>query len=319
MKRFKKLTAVLCTAALALSLAGCAATSGSATGNQEVKSTLNVGLLPGTDAIPFIIAKEKGFFEKQGLEVNIQVFKSAKDRDAAFQSGALDGVNSDEVAVALYQNGGFDVKITGITDGDFMLVAGKDSGIKSVSDLKGKKIAISQKTVIEYALDKVLEKNSISPKEVEKVAIPGIPARLEMLKNNKIDAALLPEPFSTFAMNDGGVLLNSAYSEGMYPNVFVFTQKSIDAKGKEISGFYKAYAEAVKFANETPIAEYEDVVIKTVGYPEDMKGKIKLPKFRENVIPSDADLQAAIDWTVKNGFVKEGVKPSDMVSDVGTK
>lgn len=321
MVKFKKLTAVLCAATLTLSLAGCASKTDNKVvpAKAEIKNSLTVGLTPGTDAIPFIIAKEKGYFEKQGLDVKLEVFKSAKDRDAAFQSGALDGACADEVAVTLYQNGGFDVKITGITDGDFMLVAGKNSGIKSVNDLKGKKIAISEKTVIEYTLDKLLEKNGITSDEVEKVAIPAIPTRLEMLKNNKVDVALLPEPFSTFAINDGAVLLNSAYREGMYPNVSVFTQKSIDTKSNEINALYKAYAEAVEYINSTPIAEYEDIVIKTIGYPEEMRGKIKLPKYRESVIPSDSDLQAAIDWSVKKGFIKEGLKPSDMVSIVESK
>jgi len=315
MIKIRKMIAVLCTAAIAMSLAACTAV----TGNEEAMNTLTVGLLPGTDAIPFIIAKEKGFFEKQGIEVKLEVFKSAKDRDAAFQSGALDGVATDEVAVTLYQNGGFDVKITGITDGDFILVAGKGSSIKSIDDLKGKKIAISEKTVIEYTLDKLLEMNSINPDEVDKVAIPAIPTRLEMLKNNQVDAALLPEPFSTFAIKEGAIMINSAYREGMYPNVFVFTQKSIDAKGKEISKFYKAYEEAVEYVNNTAIAEYEDIVIKTIGYPEEMRGKIELPEFRESVIPADSDLQLAIDWSVKKGLIKDNLKPSNMVSKIRAK
>jgi len=315
MIKIRKMIAVLCTAAIAMSLAACTAV----TGNEEAMNTLTVGLLPGTDAIPFIIAKEKGFFEKQGIEVKLEVFKSAKDRDAAFQSGALDGVATDEVAVTLYQNGGFDVKITGITDGDFILVAGKGSSIKSIDDLKGKKIAISEKTVIEYTLDKLLEMNSINPDEVDKVAIPAIPTRLEMLKNNQVDAALLPEPFSTFAIKEGAIMINSAYREGRYPNVFVFTQKSIDAKGKEISKFYKAYEEAVEYVNNTAIAEYEDIVIKTIGYPEEMRGKIELPEFRESVIPADSDLQLAIDWSVKKGLIKDNLKPSNMVSKIRAK
>lgn len=315
MKGSKITLFILIACLLVSALSGCAPDKTPA----EVPSTLTMGLTPSVDAIPFVIAKDKGFFEKQGIAVNFEIFKSAKDRDAAFQSGALDGVLSDQVGVCLYQNGGFDVKITGITDGDFMLVAGKNSGIKSIQDLKGKKIAISEKTVIEYTLDKILEKNSITPEEVEKVAIPPIPTRLEMLKNNQVDAALLPEPFSSFAMNDGAVLLDSAYTEGMFPAISAFTQKAIDAKGKEISKFYKAYGEAVTYVNKTPIAEYEDLVIKTIGYPEEMKGKIKLPEFRNNALPSDAALSSAIEWAAKKGLVKETLKPSDMVNTIGTK
>lgn len=315
MRPSKKLVFILIISLLVAVLTGCSP----AKSVPEVKNTLTVGLTPAVDAIPFIIAKEKGYFEKRGLDIKFEVFKSAKDRDAAFQSGALDGALSDEVGVCLYQNGGFDVKITGVTDGDFLFVAGKDSGIKSVKDLKGKKVAISEKTVIEYTLDKILEKNAMKPQDIEKVAIPAIPVRLEMLKNNQVDAALLPEPFATFALNDGAVLLDTAYSEGMFPAVSVFTQKALDTKGKEISEFYKAYNEAVDFVNKTPIAEYEDIVIKTIGYPEEMKGKIKLPEYRKNALPSDSELLSAIDWAVKKRLAKDTLKPSDMVNDIGVK
>lgn len=315
MRKIKRIGTILLIAFMVSSLTAC----GSTPGNQEVKNTLKVGLTLGVDSIPFVIAQDRGFFAKQGVDVEFEVFKSAKDRDAAFQSGALDGALSDEIGVTLYQNGGFDVKITGITDGDFMLVAGKDSGIKSIEDLKGKKIAISEKTVIEYTLDKILEKNSIKSDEVNKVAISAIPTRLEMLKNNKVDGALLPEPFSTFALNDGAKLLSSAYTQGLYPNVSVFTQDAIAKKAKEIKGFYQAYAQAVEYVNKTPISEYEDLVIKTIGYPEDMKGEIELPTFRQSVIPSDADLQSAIDWSVDKGFVKDTLRPRDMKSEIATK
>ncbi len=318
MKLSKILIFISIVSLLASALTGCAPAS-PAKNEPEVKNTLTVGLTPAVDAIPFIIAKENGYFEKQGLDIQFEVFKSAKDRDAAFQSGALDGALSDIVGVCLYQNGGFDVKITSMTDGDFLFVAGKDSGIQSMQALKGKKVALSEKTVIEYTLDKMLEKNGIKPEEIEKVAIPAIPVRLEMLKNNQVDAALLPEPFATFALKDGALLLDTAYSEGMFPAVSVFTQKAIDAKGKEISAFYAAYDEAVEYVNKTPIAEYEAIVIKTIGYPEDMKGKIELPEYRKTILPTDSELAAAIDWAVKKGLAKDTLKPSNLVNDIGVK
>lgn len=315
MRFLKKLYAVSAAVLLASAITGCAAPGNTA----EAGNTLTVGLTPAVDAIPFIIAKENGYFADRGVDVRFEVFKSARDRDAAFQSGALEGALSDEVGVCLYRNGGFDVRITGITDGDFLLLAGKASGIRSVGDLKGKKIAISENTVVEYTLDKILEKNAIGPGEVEKVAVPAIPIRLEMLRNGQLDAALLPEPFSSFAMNDGALLLDSAYTEGMFPAVSVFTQKAIDEKGKAIRAFYEAYEEAVAYVNQTPIDGYEDIVIETIGYPEDMRGKIKLPEYRRNALPSESELAAAIDWAVKKGLCKDTLKPSDMVSDIGIK
>lgn len=73
---------------------------------------ITIGVMPDTDSLPFIIAAEKGFFAEEGVKVNIQQFKSAMDRDAAMQSGNLDGSVSDVLAAAFARSGGFDVRIT---------------------------------------------------------------------------------------------------------------------------------------------------------------------------------------------------------------
>lgn len=316
MTKFKKIIAIFITTFLALSLSACSVAKNTAT---TTKLTLNVGAIGSIDVIPIVIANEKGFFKKEGIDVNFQTFKSSKDRDAAFQSKTLDGIICDEIAICLYQNADFDVKITGATDGDFMLIANSKSGIKSLDDIKGKSVAISENTSIEYTLDKILEKNSIEPKAVRKSIVPAIPTRLEMLRNNKVDTALLPEPFSTLALRNGGILLGSAMKLNTYPSVTAFTQKSIDTKKIEIKSFYRAYNEAVDYINSTPISEYEATIIKTVGYPQDMKGEINLPKFRKNVLPAEAEVQSAINWTTKKGLVKKVLTAKDLMNDIGTK
>jgi NitT/TauT family transport system substrate-binding protein len=316
MIKLKNILTVATASFLAISLSACSATKYTTSSS---KQTLNIGAIGSIDVVPIVIAKEMEFFKKQGVDVKFESFKSSKDRDAAFQAGNLDGIICDEVAICLYQNADFDVKITGITDGDFMLIAGPNSGIKVLSDIKGKSVAISEKTAIEYTLDSVLEKNSLEPKDVKKSMVPAVPTRLEMLRNNKVDAALLPEPFASLAINDGGILLGSASKLASYPSVTAFTQKAIDAKSTEIKAFYKAYNEAVDYINSTQISEYEATVMSTVGYPEEMKGKITLPKFRKNILPSEDEVKSAVDWTTKNGLIKKTLNPKDLVNDIGTK
>lgn len=316
MIKLKKLLTILTSAALILSLTACTKAEENKTAE---KQNLTFGMMGSIDSVPYVIAKEKGFFEKAGVDVDIETFKNSKDRDAAFQSGSLDGVICDEVAISLYQNADFDVKITGITDGDFMLIAGAKSEINSLNDLKDKSVAISEKTSIEYTLDKILEKNSLNPKDVEKSVVPAIPTRLEMLNNGNVDAALLPEPFSSMAISSGGTLLGSASNLASYPSVSAFTQKSINDKADEVKAFYKAYNEAVDYINSTSISEYEDLIIKTVGYPDDMKGKIKLPAFRKNTLPKDEEIQEAIDWCIDNKLITKTLTPNDVVNDIGVK
>ncbi len=314
MKNLKSILCILLVCLLTASLAACSTPAGS-----TEDKTINFGAMASVEVVPVIIAQEKGFFKEQGVNVNIQTFKSAKDRDAAFQSGSLDGIVGDEVAICLYQNAGFDVRITGATDGNFMLVAGKDSGIQSIADLKGKSVAISEKTCIEYTLDTLLTKNGMTAADVQKSVIPAMPTRLEMLRTKNVDAALMPEPFSTMAVKDGGILLGSANDAGIYTSVTAFTQDSIDKKAASIQAFYKAYNQAVDYINSTPITEYEDTIISTVGYPADMKGKIELPQFSKNALPAEDNVQEVIIWAVQNNLLTKDLAPKDIMSDIGTK
>ncbi|MBC8062904.1 MAG: ABC transporter substrate-binding protein [Clostridiaceae bacterium] len=314
----KKILTLFVASMVVVSMSACSSVKEKESDTSKPKmQILNIGAINSVDVVPIVIADQKGYFKKQGLEVRFQPFKSPSDRDAALQAGSLDGLITDEIGICLYENGGLDVRITGITDGNFILVAGADSGIKEVKDVKGKSVAISEKTSIEYTLDKILEKNSMSPKDVKKTVVPAIPTRFEMLRNKKVDLALLPEPFATLAIKEGGIAIASASKLGTYPSVTAFTQKSIDNKSNEIKAFYKAYNETVNYINSTPISEYEDTVIKTVGYPEEMKGKIILPKFRQNILPTEEGLKAVIDWTTNKGLVKKVLNPKDLINSIG--
>lgn len=317
MKKYKKIITISIALLIIVSMSACSSAKDKTVSGQSKLQTLNIGAISSVDVVPIIIADQKGYFKKQGLEVKFEPFKSSSDRDAALQAGNLDGVICDEIAICLYQNAGLNMKITGITDGDFILVAGAGSGIKDIKDVKGKSVAISEKTAIEYTLDKILEKNSMNPKDVTKTIIPAIPTRFEMLRNKKVDLSLLPEPFASLAIKDGGIALQSANKLGTYPSVTAFNQKSIDNKKSEIKAFYKAYNEAVDYINSTPVSEYEDIVIKTVGYPDEMKGKISLPKFRKNVLPTEEGLKAVIEWTTNKGLIKKVLNPKELMNDIG--
>ena len=111
-----------------------------------MENTVNIGVMPDVESIPLIIAEKNGYFEKKGVKVNIEHFKSAKDRDSALQSGVLDGVITDMLAVVFANEGGFNLRIIAKNDGNIELLAGKDSGIDSISDLKGKTLGRSTRS-----------------------------------------------------------------------------------------------------------------------------------------------------------------------------
>lgn len=300
MNQKKKISILVTVLAVILVLGGC---KGKAAKKEAV--TLSIGMMSSSDVVPYVIMNKNAIAEKYGIVLELETFTSAKDRDAAFQAGELDGVLTDYIGICMYQNAGFDVKITGITDGDYLLVAGKDSGITSIDEIRGKSIAISENTLIDYSLDKVVAGKGLSSVDVVREIVPRIPDRLELLRNNKIDLGLLPEPFATLALNDGAVYLGSANEIGLYPAVSAFSQKAITEKEEAIKNLYLAYNEAVDYINNTDISEYEAEVIKAVGYPEEMAGKIELPEYRKSTLPPKEDVLDAISWAADRELCKD--------------
>jgi NitT/TauT family transport system substrate-binding protein len=219
----------------------------------------------------------------------------------------------------MYQNANFDVRITGITDGDYILMAGKNTGITDINDIKGKSIAISENTLIDYTLDNILANNNLSSTDVVKEVIPRIPDRLELLRNDKIDLGLMPEPFATLALKDGAISLGSANEFGLYPAVSAFSKTALDEKSEAIHNLYVAYNEAVDYMNKTDVREYEETVIKAVGYPEEMLGEIVVKQFRTSTLPAKEDVEAAIKWASDKDLCSDSLTYDQMVFDVYTK
>lgn len=235
---------LLCRPGILMALLGCTAAVilGGCAGKAKtpVDTTVHLGVMYSSDIVPLTIITEQGLDKKYGIQLDMQVFSSAKDRDAALQAGKLDGVFTDFIGLCMYQNAGLDVKAAGCTDGDYVLLAGKDTGITSLEDAAGKSIAISENTLIEYSLDYILNNAGLEDTYLDKQVVPRIPDRLEMLRNGKVDLVLLPEPFSTLAIKDGAVVLGSANTDGLYPAVSAFTKNSIEEKSdtikKNVSG-----------------------------------------------------------------------------------
>lgn len=313
MKKLLFLVSVL--VMIVLSAAGCGNTADKTAGNKELQE-INIGLMPDIDSVPVIMAQEKGYFAEEGLKVNIQQFKSAMDRDAALQSGNLDGAISDMLAVAFAKSGGFDVKVTAFTNGSYKLIAGKDAEVNSVQDLIGKDVAVSKNTIIEYVTDQITATNNMPENSLNKVVIPQIPTRLEMLQNGKLAAATLPEPMGSIAIYNGCKYITGSDELGINPGVMMFTSKAVESKKAELQAFYRAYNKAVAYLNDTDKAQYMDIVIEKSGFPAAAKDALVLPKYRPAGLPKQQDVTDCLTWMNQKNLIKQNYTYDDIVVDI---
>ena len=297
-------------------LVGCGNTETAPEPTANLSETIQFGVMSTIDAIPIVIAEERGFFEKRGLNIEIIPFSSAMDREAALRAGELDGLVTDLIGVTLANEGGFELKITGASTGNFTLIA--NESITSIEDLKGKTVLISSNTSIEHTLDRMLESAGLSADDIIKEEVPAIPTRMELLRNNQADAAVLPEPFVTIAKASGLVALTDTVEINFNPFITAFTQEAIDLKSDEIKAFYEAYAEAVKYLNTTPLENYIDIVVERVGFPAELKDQVSLPEFVFE-LPNNDDVNSAIQWLKDRGLITQDFVAQDLISDIAVK
>ncbi|MDR2211007.1 MAG: ABC transporter substrate-binding protein, partial [Spirochaetaceae bacterium] len=134
----------------------------SACAAKESAEVLTLGVMPSMDYLPLAVAIKEGYTGQAGLKLEIKKFYAATERDAAFQSGNVDGTVIDYTGALLQRAGGIDLKLVSGCSAPFYIIAGEQSGIGGIGDLRGKKVSVSQNTVIDFCVDMALRSAGLS-------------------------------------------------------------------------------------------------------------------------------------------------------------
>lgn len=299
MKRFRIILSIMLVAAAVFGTAGCSSTE---TNAEDL--SLQVGLMPAVDAAPVLLADKNGYFEELGLNVELQIFNNAQDRQSALQTQSIDGAITDLIAVAANVEGGFDIKATTMTNGVFPVLSNKES--QSKTDIK---VGMMEVSVTNFLIDEWLgDKYTI-----EKVFINDIPARLAAIQSGQLDMGLFPEPMASMGQLTG--LEKNVYQpeSGFCPDVIVFTGKALTEKEEAVKLFHEAYNKAVDELNHNPQAARDILMEKIPNLKPEVKDKIILPAYTKTSIPDDQYIEKVIQWTSKAMKKELKVKADDLV------
>lgn len=312
----KKLLVLILVLVLAVS-SGCAKKE-----VQQEAKPLKIGILPIEDNLPFFVAEKDALYTKSGIKVELIPFDSARERDTAMQAGQLDVEVADMVAVALLKKGGTDVKIASIglgatpQEGRFVLLASPASTAKSVADLKGKTIAISENTIIEYLTDAIFKLHNVTPQEIKKINIPAIPVRLEALTNNKLDAAVLPDPLASLAVKQGAkVIFDDTKSlANLSQTVFIIRAQAITDNKEGIKKLLQTYQQAGEALTANP-ETYRILALEKARIPKPIQATYKLPTFSKLQLPTSDEFTRIIDWMVEKKLLTKPYSYSELVDE----
>ena len=158
---------------------------------QKVES-LRVGVLPDPICALLYIAKQRGIFKRQGLELSLKNYQTGAYAMNDLLEGRLDMVTASEFVLALQGFKREDLRTIGsICASDTIeIIARRDRGIEKPEHLKGKRVGVSKGTNSEFFLNTFLSLNGIPPEEIQRVDLK--PAEIAAaLSEGKIDAPTL--------------------------------------------------------------------------------------------------------------------------------
>jgi NitT/TauT family transport system substrate-binding protein len=218
---------------------------------------IKLGMSTWLGYAPLYLAKEKGFFQKRGIDVEIVVIESPADRRAAFAANRIQGFATTvdtHVMTAAAENPIPVTQVLALDDsngGDGM-VAKKE--IKTIADLKGKTVAAQLGAGASYFwLNYVLSQNGMKLSDIQAIDMKAGDAGAAFVAG-KVDAAVTWEPWLSRAKQTpfGQVLISSDKTPGIIVDSLAFKPEYLKAHGEDVKKIVAGWNEAVQYAAQNP-------------------------------------------------------------------
>lgn len=316
--------------AAALQLAGASA--------GRAEEVVKIGVLGTTSDLPMYLAKQEGFFEKEGIRLDIVPFKSGAQMVAPLGTGQLDAT-AGIVASGLYNLSGRGVDFKIVSDrgsmrpgfGYYRLLLRKDIAdggkYKSYADLKGMKIGTQSKGgPAESTLNQVLKLGGLKYDDITPVYL-GHADMIAGLGNKAIDAGFFTEPHASIALRNGsGVEIATGDKVDTNGNlgVMIYASSFMKDRPAVAEAFMRAFLRGCRMVNDAYYTGKLDdgELSKKVVAAYQSAFDIKDPELVRAMNPSGCDpngrpdiakLQEAYDFFKSRGLIEGKTQVSDLL------
>jgi len=330
MKHLSRGAFALC-AVMALTACGSGSPSGDVdgepAGDAEAGSAngelteVQVGVIPIVDVASIYLGDQEGIFEEHGIDLTLTLAQGGAAIVPAVQSGDFDFGFSNVTSLLVAADSGLPIQIvaagpqtTGDSENDFSAVMVKsDSGIESVADLEGKRVAVN---TLNNIFDSVISEGVLEaggdPSNVDFVEV-GFPDMLAQLESDNVDAISAVDPFTTVADNEGYERIFAPFADvvdELGVGTYFASQQLVDEDPELVESFYTAMQESQAYADENPDAVRE-VLGEYTEIDEAVLSEIAIPTFPEEV--NLDSLEAVSEISERHGLIEEMPNLDDLV------
>ncbi len=215
---------------------------------------------------PLFLAQHERFFDEAGVNVELKTFEDPKTRFFALISGRLDGIATTIDTASLYWTPEHPFRaVVGLDDskgGDGIVAV---DSIKTIKDLRGKRVAFNKGSVSHFFLSVLLRQNGMTEKDIKGVQMQQDDAAAAFFAH-KVDVAVTWEPWLSKAKKapGGHVLVDSSSTPGLIVDILLYRNDVIKNKPKAVKASIAAWYKAVDYWKKKP-DESNALMAKDVG------------------------------------------------------
>ena len=282
--------------------------------------SITFGTLPVIQALPIFVANDLGLFAKHNASVELISFNSALESEIAISANQIDGYFADIITPIILNANGTDLQIVSTlfkTDSSqrmFALLTPPGAEKQSLARAAEKGIAISTNTVIDYITPYLINSVDTSAFKYNKIDIKKIPIRLQLLLQNQISAAVLPEPLVTLAEQKGAHVYADDKKLNMTPTVAVFTTTFLKNNKINTKRYLLAIKEAMDIINNHPDS-IRSIMLENCQVPDLLMNTFPVPKFQQLDLPSKENIVNAHKWLNEIHVIDTKLDIEELMSD----
>lgn len=307
---------VVVLALTAIALGGCGVGRERASADDD---TWVVGRMPCTNDCGFLrMSEEKGFYEKQGVNVKFVELKSAEQVYPALAAGEVDAIEQSPGGLYIAEaQGGLDAKVIGSSMSGLPFAIFAQGKYDSLKDLEGQSIGISSPTGLPALVAKLmLEDAGVDWSTMKPVNAGGNPDRYRAVVAGTVAATADAADYVPQAKEDGAnVLALSADVIPDYPRYMIIARDdSLESKGDLATRYMAGLIEGLRYATDHPdeaaalsaesagvsaddpmITDTQDLILNKKLVDPD--GGVDLPKleYLEKVLEDAGELESPVD------------------------
>jgi NitT/TauT family transport system substrate-binding protein len=258
---------------------------------------------------PLWLAEERGFFDEEGVNVDLSLVEVSADRITAMQADRLDASATTVDTWTLFSAQGADLVQVLATDesaGGDGIVAKKE--IASIADLAGKSVAVQSASTSQFLLANALQDAGLTLDDLNLLDMSSGDAGAAFVAG-QVDAAVTWQPWLANARETdfGHLLLDTKETPGLIVDTVAFRPQFVAEHPDAVAAFVRAYYRAIEDLKANP-DEANEIMAKSISMETD------------DFVATLADLRlwGAEENTAYFGTAEEPGQIYDLVEQAGT-